>query len=136
MRRSDMEKGDTFEAVKQGPQIKTGRPCSRDTGGHPHLHQEDGVCPPQSSTPHTHISWIIFHHLFFFSSLLYFYPSWKGKDDGTEYWWENSCFKAAHFFEHSKPNLHFYRCSLGLTSALQGLWVVSEQKKENKNCEL
>ena len=56
MRRSDMEKGDTFEAVKQGPQIKTGRPCSRDTGGHPHLHQEDGVCPPQSSTPHTHIS--------------------------------------------------------------------------------
>lgn len=49
---------------------------------------------------------------------------------------KNAYFKAAHFFEHSKPDLHFYRCSLGLISALQGLWVVSEQKKENKICEL
>lgn len=42
----------------------------------------------------------------------------------------------ARFFEHSKPDLHFYRCSPGLTSAFWGLQVVSEQKEENKNSEL
>lgn len=54
MRRSDMEKGATFEAVKQGPQIKTEGPAHGTQGvTHTDLHQEDGVCPPQSST-HTH----------------------------------------------------------------------------------
>lgn len=46
---------------------------------------------PQPAPPNT--AWIIiFYHLFFFSSLLYFSPSWKGKDDGTEYWREKHLF--------------------------------------------
>lgn len=57
MRRSDMEKGATFEAVKQGPQIKTGGPCSRDTGGHPHWPSSGrwGLSPTELHPTHTHI---------------------------------------------------------------------------------
>ena len=52
-----MGKGATLRQGSKGPKLKlVGTTHGAQEIIHTDLHQEDGVCPSQSSTPHTHIS--------------------------------------------------------------------------------